>query len=146
MFEQRDLGEEQPEFWVVANELPAATPDGFYKRVNQTLGKIDFAAQVREICRPAYAEAGEGGRPGIDPVVYLKMLMVGFFENLRSERAIATRCADSLSIRGFLGYSLTEATPDHSSLSVIRQRLSMPQFDALHLVLLRALRAHGLLK
>jgi transposase len=146
MFEQRDMGEEQREFWVVANELPAATPDGFYKRVSQTLGKIDFAAQVREICRPAYAEAGEGGRPGIDPVVYLKMLMVGFFENLRSERAMATRCADSLSIRGFLGYSLTEATPDHSSLSVIRQRLSMPQFDALHLVLLRALRAHGLLK
>ena len=54
------------------------------------------------------------------------MLMVGFFENLPSERAIATRCADSLSIRGFLGYSLTEATPDHSSLSVIRQRLSLP--------------------
>jgi transposase len=146
MFEQRDIGEEQREFWVVANELPAATPDGFYKRVNQTLGKIDFAVQVREICRPAYAEASGGGRPGIDPVVYLKMLMVGFFENLRSERAIATRCADSLSIRGFLGYSLTEATPDHSSLSVIRQRLSTPQFDALHLVLLRALRAHGLLK
>jgi transposase len=146
MFEQRDRGEEQPEFWVVAKELPAATPDGFYKRVNQTLGKIEFAAQVREICRPAYAEASEGGRPGIDPVVYLKMLMVGFFENLRSERAIATRCADSLSIRGFLGYSLTEATPDHSSLSVIRQRLSHQQFDALHLVLLRALRSHGLLK
>jgi transposase len=131
---------------VVARELPAATPDGFYKRVNQTLGKIDFAVQVREICRPAYAEACEGGRPGIDPVVYLKMLMVGFFENLPSERAIATRCADSLSIRGFLGYSLTEVTPDHSSLSVIRQRLSHQQFDALHLVLLRALRAQGLLK
>jgi hypothetical protein len=59
---------------------------------------------------------------------------------------MATRCADSLSIRGFLGYSLTEATPDHSSLSVIRQRLCTQQFDALHLVLLRALRSHGLLK
>ena len=51
-----------------------------------------------------------------------------------------------MSIRGFLGYALTENTPDHSSLSVIRQRLSLEQFDALHLVLLRALRAHGLLK
>ena len=146
MFEERDMGEVQREFWVVAKELPAATPDGFYKRVNQTLAKIDFAAQVWEICRPAYAQASKGGRPGIDPVVYLKMLMVGFFENLPSERAIATRCADSLSIRGFLGYSLTEGTPDHSSLSVIRQRLSHQQFDALHLVLLRALRSHGLLK
>jgi Transposase domain (DUF772) len=63
-----------------------------------------------------------GGRPGIDPVVYFKMLMVGFFEHLPSERAIAMRCADSLSIRAFLGYGLEESTPDHSSLSVIRGR------------------------
>ncbi len=51
--------------------------------------------------------------------------MVGFFENLRSERAIAARCAESLSVRAFLGYGLEESTPDHSSLSVIRQRLSV---------------------
>jgi transposase len=114
--------------------------------VNRTLEKMGFAADVWKICTPAYAERSKGGRPGIDPVVYLKMLMVGFFENLPSERAIALRCADSLSIRGFLGYGLTENTPDHSSLSVIRQRLSLEQFDALHLLLLRALRSHGLLK
>lgn len=102
----------------MAGELPAATPDGFYKRVNRTLEQMDFAPKVWAICRPAYAGAAKGGRPGIDPVVYLKMLMVGFFENLDSERAIASRCADSLSIRGFLGYGLTEATPDHSSPSV----------------------------
>lgn len=147
MFEQRDMGgEQQGEFWIVARELPAATPDGFYRRVNQTLEKMGFATEVWQVCKPAYADASKGGRPGIDPVVYVKMLMVGFFENLPSERAIATRCADSFSIRGFLGYSLTENTPDHSSLSVIRQRLSLEQFDALHLVLLRALRSHGLLK
>src|SRR5665213_1213616 len=147
MFEQRDMGgEQQREFWIMARELPVATPDGFYRRVNQTLEKMGFATEVWQVCKPAYADASKGGRPGIDPVVYVKMLMVGFFENLPSERAIATRCADSFSIRGFLGYSLTEATPDHSSLSVIRQRLSLEQFDALHLVLLRALRSHGLLK
>lgn len=146
MFEQREAGEEQKEFWIMAGQLPAATPDGFYRRVNGTLENMGFAAEVWKICTPAYAERSKGGRPGIDPVVYMKMLMVGFFENLPSERAIASRCADSLSIRGFLGYALTEATPDHSSLSVIRQRLSLEQFDALHLVLLRALRSHGLLK
>lgn len=147
MFEQREMGaEQQREFWIMAGELPAATPDGFYRRVNRTLDKMGFAADVWQVCKPAYADASKGGRPGIDPVVYVKMLMVGFFENLPSERAIATRCADSLSIRGFLGYSLTENTPDHSSLSVIRQRLSLEQFDALHLVLLRALRGNGLLK
>ncbi len=146
MFERRNKLEKQEEMWVVAQELPKATPDRFYQRVNQTLEKIGFAEQVWTICEPAYAEASKGGRPGIDPVVYLKMLMVGFFENLPSERAIASRCADSLSIRGFLGYGLTDMTPDHSSLSVIRRRLSLEQFEALHIVLLRALYSHGLLK
>jgi len=130
----------------MAGELPAATPDAFYKRVNRTLEQMEFAPKVWRICQPAYAAAAKGGRPGIDPVVYLKMLMVGFFENLGSERGIASRCADSLSIRGFLGYSLTEATPDHSSLSVIRDRLSLEQLTAMHRVLLGALHQHGLLK
>jgi transposase len=146
MFERRARSEEQSELWVKAGELPSATPDAFYRRVNATLEKIDFAREVWAICEPAYAQPSRGGRPGIDPVVYLKMLTVGFFENLPSERAIASRCADSLSIRGYLGYSLTEATPDHSSLSVIRERLSIEQLEAIHRVLLRALREHGLLR
>jgi len=146
MFEQRQAKERQQEMWVVAGKLPAATPDSFYKRVNGTLQQMEFAPQVWAICKPAYAEAAKGGRPGIDPVVYLKMLMVGFFENIGSERGIASRCADSLSIRGFLGYSLTESTPDHSSLSVIRERLSLEQMQAMHRVLLAALQRHGLLK
>ena len=146
MFERRDGRAEPKELWIVAGELPAATPDAYYRRVNRALDEMGFSGEVWKICAPAYAEAGTGGRPGIDPVVYVKMLMVGFFENLPSERDIASRCADSLSLRGFPGYSLTEATPDHSSLSVIRRRLSLEQFQELHLVLLRALREHGLLK
>ena len=146
MFERRAERVEQKELWIEARELPAATPDRFYQRVERTLAEMGFAKEVWQICRPAYADVSKGGRPGIDPVVYLKMLMVGFFEDLPSERAIATRCADSLSIRGFLGYGWREATPDHSSLSVIRGRLSQEQFHAIHVVLLRALRGHGLLK
>lgn len=130
----------------MAGELPAATPDGFYRRVNRTLEAIGFAKDVWTICEPAYADPSKGGRPGIDPVVYLKMLTVGFFEDLPSERSIASRCADSLSIRGYLGYNLTEETPDHSSLSVIRERLSIDQLEAIHRVLLKALREHGLLR
>mgnify|MGYP003337762088 CR=1 FL=1 len=144
MFERRARSEEQSELWVKAGELPSATPDAFYRRVNATLEKIDFAREVWAICEPAYAQPSRGGRPGIDPVVYLKMLTVGFFENLPSERAIASRCADSLSIRGYLGYSLTEATPDYSSLSVIRARFTLEQLGAIHRVLLKALREHGL--
>jgi transposase len=146
MFEKRGKEPRQEQFWIEAKALPTATPSRFYERVNATLAKIGFAQEVWQICEPSYAQAERGGRPGVDPVVYLKMLMVGFFENLPSERAIASRCADSLSIRGFLGYDLSDATPDHSSLSVIRSRLSAGQFDALHLILLRALHAHGLLR
>src|SRR6476659_4445497 len=143
MFERRKSKQEQQELWIVAGELPPATPDAFYRRINRRLDDMDFAREVWAICQPAYAEVSRGGRPGIDPVVYLKMLMVGFFENIGSERGIASRCADSLSIRGFLGYSLTEATPDHSSLSIIRQRLSLEQMQAMHRVLLKALHEHG---
>ena len=107
---------------------------------------MDFAHQVREKCAPAYAEAGRGGRPGIDPVVYFKMLMMGFFEGLESARAIAARCADSLSLRGFLGYALEEATPEHSSMSVIRRRLGSDCFAGVFALVLAALQRHGLLQ
>ena len=146
MFARRIKQEEQSEFWVVASRLPKASPSCFYELVERTLQEMEFAARVWELCRPAYAEEAKGGRPGIDPVVYLKMLMVGFFEDLPSERAIASRCADSLSVRGFLGYDLCEATPDHSSLSVIRQRLGVEIYQSIFALILEALRAHGLLK
>jgi len=97
------------------------------------------------LCAPAYDKSGVG-RPGIDPVVYLKMMMVGFFEDLPSERAIAARCADSIAIRQFLHYELTEATPDHSSLSIIRQRLDGPIYEQIFTLVLSALQEHGLLR
>ena len=131
---------------MLAGQLPEATPDAFYRRVNRTLEKMEFASPVWAICEPAYADPSRGGRPGIDPVVSFKRLTVGFFEDLPSARSVARRCADSLSIRGCLGYSLTEATPDHSSRSVMRERLSLAQLEAIHGVLRGALHAHGLLK
>jgi transposase len=146
MFQRRERHEKQSEFWVQTQRLPGATPSAFYRKVNATLEKMEFARQVWAVCEPAYADPSRGGRPGIDPAVYLKMLMIGFFENLPSDRAIASRCEDSLSARGFLGYGLEEATPDHSSFTVIRDRLSVEQLEAIHRVLLGALRAHGLLR
>src|ERR1700761_1604333 len=111
MFKPRKKAPAQEEFWVVANRLPKASPSRFYQLLNGTLEEMDFAGQVREMCAPAYADVARGGRPGIDPVVYFKMLMIGFFEGLESERAIAARCEDSLAVRSFLGYGLDEATP-----------------------------------
>lgn len=147
MFERRVEAEgAQEEFWVLKGELPKATPGRFYQKVEVTLQRAGFAQALWKICEPAYAQVARGGRPGIDPVVYFKMLLVGFFEDLPSERAIAARCADSLSVRGFLGYTLQEGTPDHSSLSVIRGRLSARQFGQAHELLLRMLHEHGLLR
>ena len=94
MFEKRTKSEVQTEMWVQAERMPATAPSTFFRRVNETLEEMDFARQVWTICAPAYADASRGGRPGIDPVVYLKMLMIGFFENLPSDRAIAARCED----------------------------------------------------
>lgn len=115
----------QSEFWKAADQVVTSTKGGFYAKLEETLESFGFATKVRELCAPAYDKSGVG-RPGIDPAVYLKMLRVGFFEDLTSERAIAARCADSIAIRQFLHYELTEATPDHSSLSIIRQRLEGP--------------------
>ena len=146
MFKTRSEKEGQSEFWVPTARLPKATPSRFYELLNETLRRMKFAEQVWEICASAYADAAKGGRPGIDPVIYFKMLMVGFFEGIESERQIAARCADSLSLRGFLGYRLDEATPDHSSMSVIRQRLGSVCFEQVFALVLGALREYGLLK
>jgi transposase len=145
MFESRQKPR-QTEMWVFTSELPEISAGTFYQKINETMEKLEVPRKVQELCKEAYADVGRGGRPGIDPVVYLKMLLVGFFENLGSERAIAARCADSLSIRSFLGYDLSENTPNHSSLSVIRKRLSTEVYQGIHKIMLGALHAHGLLK
>jgi len=147
MFETRQTtAETQQEFWIETRRLPQAAASTFYRKLDGTLDAIGFAEGIREICLSAYADLSRGGRPGIDPAVYFKMLMIGFFENLPSERAIASRCADSLSLRAFLGYGLEEATPDHSSLSIIRSRLGTSIYQAAFELVLKGLRQHGLLK
>ena len=130
----------------MATQQVAKSPKStFYSKLDETLESFDFAAKVRQVCAPAYKQTGTG-RPGIDPVVYLKMIMVGFFEDLPSERAIAARCADSMSIRAFLNYELDEKTPDHSTFTVIRQRLGVDLYERIFSLTLQALREHGLLR
>ena len=146
MFAKRQGEEKQQEFWIERARVSKPPGEGFYSKLNEHLAAMDFARQVWALCEPAYREESRGGRPGIDPVIYFKMLMVGFFENLRSERAIAARCEDSLSVRAFLGYGLEERTPDHSSLSVIRHRLGPQIYQGVFEVVLSALKAHGLFK
>ena len=136
---------QQGEFWVARNDLARARASRFYDKLDETLATMDFTAKVHGHCAPLYS-SGEKGRPPIDPVVYFKMLMVGFLEDLPSERAIAARCGDSLMIRRFLGYDLDEDTPHHSSFTVIRQRLSKEVYQTVFDIILEGLRAHGLLR
>src|ERR1700693_1309248 len=135
----------QPELWIQADQVVRPAKCSFYSKLEETLESFGFASKVRELCAPAYNNSGNG-RPGIDPAVYMKMMMVGFFEDLTSERGIAARCADSTATRQFINYELTEATPDHSSLSIIRQRLEGPIYEQVFTLVLSALQEHGLLR
>lgn len=136
---------QQGEFWIARNELARVQASRFYDKLNETLEVMDFTAKTHLLCTPLYS-SGQKGRPPIDPVVYFKMLMVGFLEDLPSERAIAARCGDSLMIRRFLGYDLDEETPHHSSFTVIRTRLSKEVYQAVFDIILEGLRRHGLLR
>src|ERR1700687_2077851 len=141
MFKPQTLPE--PELFIPSGRLVQPATSSFYSKLDQTLESFCFSSRVRQLCSSAYATNGLG-RPGIDPVVYFKMLMVGFFENISSERAIAERCQDSISIRSFLGYDLTQNTPDHSTLSVIRSRLDQEIYEQVFLLILQALQDQGL--
>ena len=114
--------ESQLELFISAADLPKSRGHVFYVKLNQLLAEAGFDAWVENLCEPFYAQGQ--GRPGVPPGVYFRMLLVGYFEGIQPQRGIAWRCADSLSLREFLGLPLTENSPDHSSLSYIRERLS----------------------
>jgi transposase len=133
----------QGELFVTAADLPRSAGHAFYDRLNRLLAEHSFDAYVEDLCRPFYADGQ--GRPGIPPGVYFRMLFVGYFEGIDSQRGIAWRCADSLALRAFLGTPLTEATPDHSSLTRLRQRLPEAIHEAVFVWVLRLARERKLL-
>jgi transposase len=136
--------EQQTDFWIPTATMAQAPGHPFYRRLNAILKANGFDRFAEGLCAKFYAEGR--GRPGIAPGVYFRMLLIGYFEGLDSERGIAWRCADSLGLREFLGYTLARATPDHSSLSVIRRRLDLETHQAVFGWVLRVLDQEGLLK
>ena len=146
-FRRKDPQSLQADLWIQPGELTKGPKDGFYSKLLDVLEGMDFTSQIHRLCGPHYKSGIlSAGRPPTDPAVLFKMLMVGFLEGIGSDRGIAGRCADSLILRRFLGYALTEETPDHSSFTVFRKRLPAEVFQAAHEVVLDGLRAHGLLK
>jgi transposase len=119
----RKPSERQADLWITTTDLPKSPGHVFYEKLNGLLAEADFDRYVEGLCKEYYAD--DVGRESIPPGVYFRMLFVGYFEELNSQRGIAWRCSDSFSLRAFLGVAWNEATPDHSSLSKIRQRLPL---------------------
>ncbi|HEX9707982.1 MAG TPA: transposase [Steroidobacteraceae bacterium] len=138
--------ERQGVMFVAATHLPQSEGHPFYQAVNRVLDQTGFDDHVESLCAPFYCDDAQAGRPSIPPGVYFRMLRVGYFEGIDSERGIAWRVADSLSLRAFVGAELAESTPDHSSLSRIRRRLDPSVYEKVFQFVLAALGQAGLVK
>jgi transposase len=134
----------QAPMWVATQDLPRSAAHPFYARLNQILDKADFDGHVESLCHGFYAD--EVGRPGLPPGRYFRMLLLGYFEGLDSERAIAWRAADSLGIRSFLGLEVHEAPPDHSTVSRTRRLIDVETHQAVFTWVLQRLADAQLVK
>lgn len=123
--------QQQAELFVMTTDLPRSAGHPFYRKLNELLAEADFDRWVEDRCQPYYQQEEKRGQPSIPPGLYFRMLLVGYFEGIDSQRGIAWRCADSLSLREFLGVPLGKATPDHSTLTNTRKRLPPEVFDEL---------------
>jgi transposase len=134
--------ERQESLFVVADGLRAPR-HVFYERLNRILLQQGFDAFVEDLCRPFYAE--KQGRPGLAPGVYFRTLFIGYFEGIDSERGMAWRIEDSLSLRAFLGFTLADSPPDHSTLSRTRRLIDVETHDAVFGWMLKVLSEEGLI-
>lgn len=136
-------GERNETMWV-ATTLPRSPAIPIYTRVNALLAEADFDRFAEAECVPHYAETQ--GRPSIPPGIYFRMLLVGYFEGIDSQRGIAWRCSDSLALREFLGLNVADRVPEHSSLTVTRQRLPLAVHEAVFARILQLAATKGLLR
>lgn len=134
----------QEELWTPTAALPVGASHPFYQRLNQILDEKRFDECVETICERFYA--GEVGRPGLAPGIYFRLLMVGYFEGIDSERGIAWRSGDSLSIRSFCRIALDESVPDHSTISRTRRLMDVETHQAVFQWVLQVLAEKKLLK
>ena len=134
----------QQKLWVESQSLPKSPGHPFYERLSQILDEHGFDTFVEEECAKFYAE--KMGRPSLAPAVYFRMLLIGFFEGIDSERGIAWRVADSMALRSFLGFELTDTTPDHSTISRNRRLIDVETHQAVFSWALAVLAEKGLLR
>lgn len=130
--------------WVATQDLPRTAAHPFYTRLNQILDTYEFDGYVERLCQRFYADGV--GRPGLTPGRYFRLLLIGYFEGLDAERAIAWRAADSFALRAFLGLVLPEAPPDHSTISRTRRLIDVETHEAVFTWILHRLADAGLVK
>lgn len=137
-------GPQQGGLWIPTRDLARGPGHAFYERLNEVLLKHEFEPFVEKACRGFYAD--KVGRPSLPPAVYFRMLLIGYFEGLDSERGIAWRVADSMSLREFLGYSLADAVADHSTISRNRRLIDIEAHQEVFAWILQALAKEQLLR
>ena len=130
--------------WVPTTDLPTATSHPFYRRLNELLREHRFDDFAEAQCAPFYADPM--GRPGLPPGIYFRLLMIGYFEGIDSERGIAWRAGDSLALRDFLGFGLDEKPPDHSTISRTRRLIDLETHRAAFTWVLQCLSTAGLVR
>src|SRR5213594_2221502 len=135
---------EQAPMWVPTTDLPVSPGHPFYARLNGILDEAGFDRFAEEQCRQFYAPVR--GRPSLPPGRYFRLLLVGYFEGLDSERGMAWRAADSLAVRNFVGLGLDTVAPDHSTISRTRRLIALETHRAVFTWVQERLVAAGLLK
>jgi transposase len=134
----------QPTMWVTTADLPTAASHPFYTRLNHLLCERGFDDFAEAQCAPFYAKTM--GRPGLPPGMYFRLLLIGYFEGIESERGIAWRAADSFALRDFLGVGLEDEPPDHSTISRTRRLIDLETHRAVFTWVLQCLSTAGLVK
>src|SRR4051795_13697287 len=136
--------ERQADMMVTWAEMPRSPGHAFYDKLQAELIKAGFDGFVEGLCAPLYS--ARRGRPSLPPGRYFRMLLVGYFEGIDSERGLEWRCADSLSLREFLRLGERQSVPDHSWLSRTRSRLPLELHDQVFTWVLQRLAEHGLVR
>src|SRR5437870_12388855 len=135
---------QQPTMWVTTTDFPTAASHPFYTRLNQLLRQHGFDDFAETQCATFYAETM--GHPSLPPGIYFRLLLIGYFEGIDSERGIACRAADSFALRDFLGVGLQDAPPDHSTISRTRRLIDLETHRAVFTWVLQCLSMAGLVK
>lgn len=134
----------QEAIWIAHTDLPRTVAHPFYEQLNRLLEERGFDEWVERQCARFYAE--KMGRPSLVPGRYFRLLLIGYFEGIDSERGIAWRAADSLALRSFLGVGLNEMAPDHSTISRTRRLIDVETHQAVFRWVLQLLAESGLLR